>query len=141
MIRWLLVCDVSYGRIFRKDSSGSPMQLVQEISNPDGRAQESGAAGPNAPVASMEPKNTAHQEMMMRFARHLADLLDKAALRNEYDELAIVAPARLLGQLREQLSNNVSTRLRSDLAKEIAHVPMSELPSHLKDLGPNFVGM
>ena len=56
-----------------------------------------------------------HQQAEDRWAKDTADMLNRRALANDYDALAIVAPPRTLGELRKHFHKEVETTDRRDL--------------------------
>ena len=45
-----------------------------------------------------------------------------------------MAPARTLSTLRQSLSAKASELIRAELAKDLTHVPLNEMPEYLKDV-------
>jgi protein required for attachment to host cells len=45
-----------------------------------------------------------------------------------------VAPARTLSTLRRSLSARASDLIRAEIAKDLTHVPLQEMPEHLKEV-------
>ena len=68
-----------------------------------------------------------HQLEEDRFAHETADLLKKRALRNDFDQLIIVAPPRTLGELRKHYHKEVEKRLAGEIAKDLTGHPVTEI--------------
>ena len=73
-----------------------------------------------------------HQLEEDRFAHETADLLKKRALRNDFDQLIIVAPPRTLGELRKHYHKEVEKRLAGEVAKDLTGHPVSEIEKILQ---------
>jgi protein required for attachment to host cells len=68
-----------------------------------------------------------HQLEEDRFAHETADMLKKRALRNEFEQLIIVAPPRTLGELRKHYHKEVQKRLAGEIAKDLTGHPVTEI--------------
>jgi protein required for attachment to host cells len=81
----------------------------------------------------MGPGNSAyedtdfHQLEEDRFAADTAELLKKRALRNDFDNLIIVAPPRSLGELRKHYHKEVERRISGEIAKDLTRHPVVEI--------------
>jgi protein required for attachment to host cells len=59
----------------------------------------------------------------------------RPAITGEFHhDLIVVAPARTLSTLRQSLSTKASDLIRAEIAKDLTHVPLHEMPEHLKDV-------
>jgi protein required for attachment to host cells len=68
-----------------------------------------------------------------KFARFVADELNAASARDDFDELLLVAPARTLHEVREALNPVAQSRLVGTLEKDLVKIPDHELWPHIKD--------
>jgi len=68
-----------------------------------------------------------HQLEEDRFAHETAEILKKRALKNEFDQLIIVAPPRTLGELRKHYHKEVEKRLAGEIAKDLTGHPVLEI--------------
>ena len=73
-----------------------------------------------------------HQMAEDRFAAETADLLRKRALRNEFEQLIIVAPPKTLGELRKHYHKEVEKRLAGEVAKDLTGHPVNEIETILQ---------
>ena len=60
-----------------------------------------------------------HQLEEDRWAKHAADDVNKRALANDFEALAIIAPPKTLGELRKQLHKEATRRVVCEIAKEM----------------------
>jgi protein required for attachment to host cells len=60
-----------------------------------------------------------HQMEEDRFAHETAEMLKKAAMGKEFEQLIIIAPPRTLGELRKHYHKEVASRLAGELAKDL----------------------
>ena len=68
------------------------------------------------------------------FAARVVEALNDQAERGAFERLAIVAPARTLGRLREDLSPVARQKLSRTLAKDLTKVPDHDLAKWLRPL-------
>jgi len=60
-----------------------------------------------------------HQLEEDRWAKSSAEAVNKRALTNDFDALAIIAPPKTLGELRKQLHKEASRRVVCEISKEM----------------------
>ena len=60
-----------------------------------------------------------HQLEEDRWAKHAAEDVNKRALANDFDALAIIAPPKTLGELRKQLHKEAARRVVCEIPKEM----------------------
>lgn len=143
----VVVADGRKMLFFRNEGDGLAPNLEvvrkQEQRNPPDREQGSDTAGRaftsagtprggfgNAMGAnnrSAYEETDFHQLEEDRFASDAAELLRKRALRNEFEELLIVAPPKTLGELRKHYHKEVEQRLVGEIAKDLTGHPVPEI--------------
>jgi len=74
-----------------------------------------------------EPKGDIKKELRRGYIQAVADKLYHAALENAYYKLVIIAPARLIGDVKERLPLAVRKRIVAEIPKDLAHAPPEEL--------------
>jgi len=146
MATWILISDVARAKLFRAERANAPWSLVEEFEHPEGhqpsreispssapgRIQKS--PGGRGPRTSMEPHTTPKDVEAGRFAHHLVDRLEQAALKNEFEKLVLVAPPRFLGQLNAVLGRHTASRLQTTVDKDLAMLSDHELRERLIDV-------
>ena len=65
------------------------------------------------------------------FARHIADDLEKAHQKAEFDRLVIMAGPGFLGLLRAHLPQSVRSSVAAEVPKDLAHQPPTAVREHL----------
>ena len=107
------------------------LERKREQENPDNighKTAEAGRAFPSSgPGHHAYSETDFHQLEENRFAAETADLLKKRALRNDFEQLIIVAPPRTLGELRKHYHKEVEKRLAGEIAKDLTGHPVSEI--------------
>jgi protein required for attachment to host cells len=68
-----------------------------------------------------------------KFAKHVAQELNRASARNAFDQLVLVAPAHTLHEIHERLDTTTLAKMVDTLQKDLTKVPDSELARHLDE--------
>lgn len=79
----------------------------------------SGGHGGLAPSRGSMEETDYHQQEEDRFAAETADMLKRRALANGFDKLIVIAPPKILGELRKHYHKEVEHRLVGELAKDL----------------------
>lgn len=137
------MADGARARIFENDGPGHGLKpaLDHEFigldlpsrelkSDRPGRAFDSAGVGRHA----MEPPTDPKRKVKQDFAKQMAMILSQAAEQGKFDRLVVVAPPKVLGDLRSAYSQHVTDRLYGELAKDLIHTAPKALPSHLSDI-------
>jgi len=140
---WILVADGARARVLASEGPGQGLhdafdrdfvgehELMREmVSDKPGRTQGSADSSHHA----MGPKTEWHRFEKHQFAKRMAELLEKEAMANAYDHLVLVAPPQALGDLRAELGSHAQKKVTGELDKDLTHVPVNDLPQHLKEL-------
>ena len=136
---WILVADGARGRFFCADDeakklvSVGPADMVAPQSRQRPRDLKSDKPGRGYSSSrggvrhAFEPPHDYHKLEKHRFMTALAERLDEACEKREFDELILVVPRRSLGELRGLLSKRVQGRLCGEIAKDLTNEPASRL--------------
>ena len=131
----ILVADGKKLLFFRNEGDGLfpklEVERKQEQTNAPTGDQKSDGAG--QAFASWGAGSHAYSEADFheleedRFAAEAAQMLNRRALRNEFEALIVVAPPRTLGELRKHYHKEVEKRLSAEVAKDLTRHPVSEI--------------
>lgn len=133
-VTWALVADAEGARIFSFLEMNSPWTLHDTIAG-DGSGQPDQTAD-FGPKASMhkgalhghgQADGTGKETRERRFAHTLAHVLEKGFVARTFGKLVLVAPPRLLGELRENLSRGLQGAVAAELHKDYTHSSIEEL--------------
>ena len=132
---FVVVADGEKMLFFRNEGDGEFLKLEVERKrvqdNPPDRDQKSDQAGRAAnsagPGGSTYEETDYHQLEIAKFAAETAEMLKKRALRNEFENLIIVAPPRTLGELRKHYHKEVEKRLAGEIAKDLTGHPVEHI--------------
>ncbi len=134
---WVLVADGARARVYQNLGPGTglsetrfPEMVGMHEPTRTINADREGRNGMGAMVHSADP----HRDQKRAFARDVADFLEMQARLNAYDRLVLVAPAKALGDLRGALNGETSARVVGELAKDLTHTGVRELPRHLESV-------
>ena len=102
--------------------------------NPSAHDQGSDAPGRLAsrggPISSVEITDW-HEVEKEHFAREMAERINKAALSGEMKEIVIVAPPKVLGEIRKDLSAAARAKVKGELDRDLTHHPLPEIEKAL----------
>lgn len=138
---WIVIADHAKVRLFQNfgigngieeidgpESSASSLPARELASDRPGRAFDSKGAGRHAMGYRTPPDRVEKQ----KFARSVARWLDERGRLSQFDRLAIVAPAKMLGDLRKEISGDTQSKVFQVLAKDLVNEPATKIAQHLK---------
>lgn len=138
----ILVADASTARFFRVDSPTGELIELSTEENPEARTpqrkqtrdkpgeQTSHAKDSRSVVdTAAEPKNVETQ----RFARSLAEQLEKARATGKLERLYVVAPPAFLGEIRREMTPALKATLAEEINKDLTHLNNRDLRKQLPE--------
>lgn len=131
---FVMVADGEKMLFFRNEGDAEYPRLVverkREQDNPPNRDQKTDEAGrrfaPGPGRSAMEDTDF-HQLEEDRFAAETAAMLQRWALRNDFESLVVVAPPKTLGELRKHYHKEVEKRLVAEVPKDLTNLPVEEI--------------
>ncbi len=84
-----------------------------------------------SPGRSSYEETDFHQLEEDRWAKSAAEEVNKRALANDFDALAIIAPPKTLGELRKKLHKQAARRVVCEIAKEMTGHPIPDIEALL----------
>jgi protein required for attachment to host cells len=134
---WVLVADAKGARIFSYLEKNAEWTLRDTL-NGDGSGHPDQTAG-SGPKASQHKgalhahgENVAKETDERRFAHTLAHVLERGYGEKAFAKLVLVAPPKLLGDLRENLSRDLQAAVVSELDKDYTHSGLKDLMAVLR---------
>lgn len=140
---WIVIADGAQARILENHGPGKglvplPSEEMHKAPRPTreintdrpGRSHDRVGPGRHA----MESPSDAHREEKRRFADLLGEHLNEAVLKHRYDRLILVAPPKMLGDLRQSLSKEAAAKIDGELTKDLTKVSDHDLPDHLGEV-------
>lgn len=118
---WIAVLDGNEARFFalRRSDDG---QIFEEATGPLSARRVSRSDKPGRGISAGsggQPKITPQKLDTLQFTRDVAAALDAAFTEKRFDQLVLVAPARILADLREQLSSRVAAAVAHQVPKNL----------------------
>jgi Protein required for attachment to host cells. len=134
---WYVIADGGRARFVERDLNGAFRTISNFVSTElHAKSHDLGVDHParvresaNAERHAIEPRRDLHAAAKEDFIRSVADAL--AAEDGQFDELVLVAPARVLSQLKDSLAKPLASRVVKDLQKDLTKVPDHDLATHL----------
>jgi protein required for attachment to host cells len=131
----ILVGDGQKALFLRNRGNAQRVDLVVErIFEQDNPAtREQGTDRPGRSIASYGVARSAMEEVdwhhiaKERFANELAEMLYRHALDNHFEKLVVIAPPKILGNLRKAFHAEVAGRVEAEIPKELTSHPISEI--------------
>jgi len=138
---WILVADRSRARLFTIERPRGPLIDLSNHDNPDARrherdlvtdkpGRESDAGGPGR---SAFEGPSAKEGSAERFARELADMLEKGRAEGRFKCLYLVAAPHFLGTLREAIDGVTYRCVDHEIAKDVVHEGAERIRKHLPE--------
>ena len=136
---WVVLADAGRARIVESPGPGKGLSEIAAFDSPSrhdaardlgsgrpGRTGDRMGPGRHALEPRHNPKDIATQE----FERALVVHLVESAKRKAFDRLVVVAPPKVLGDLREMLDGKIA--IETTLAKDLVSVATHDLEDHLR---------
>ena len=117
----VVVADGTKARMFRNVGDGNDIVLRQDDTMSAGDIPLQGPSGVAPPQLS--PQETDERT----FAKHVAQMLNEGALKQQYAQLVLVADPGTLGAIRPQLHKEVQQRLIGEVAKTLTNSPLEDI--------------
>ncbi|MGC1864192.1 MAG: host attachment family protein [Methylocystis sp.] len=136
---WVLVGDGR--RALFLENHGDPDVLDLRViearveDNPATRDQGTDAPGRafasrGGPRSSLETTDW-HELEKEHFADRIAETINKVAETGEMKEVVLIAPPRVLGELRKHLSVKAQAKVKGEIDKDLTRHPISEIEKAL----------
>jgi protein required for attachment to host cells len=140
---WVLVADASCAQLYRQEATGG-LEMFMEFDHPEsrmkgdrlasdrpGRQQSKGTGH-----GTFSDKTTLKQQEAERFARELAETIERARQTNAIGEIIIAAPPHFSGLLNGALSKHARELVTANIEKDYTKLNPGELQMRLAEHGP-----
>jgi protein required for attachment to host cells len=140
---WILTADRRRARIFSADRPHSQeLTEIQSFFQPDAAFQDRELVEPQpgrhhnsgAGVGTrhgMDSRSSEREKSTTNFVRDIVKEVEKAHHNGQFSKLVLVASPSVLGEIRNQLSNNVRQDVTFELDKELTELRPNELREYL----------
>jgi protein required for attachment to host cells len=139
---WYVIADGARARIVHRQEHASGYTTELELESSEARrpsreiwSDRPGRAGESAAPSrhALEPRQDPHEAAKKVFVHEVAAALEP--LQGRFDGLVLVAPSKVLGELRAALPPQIRDKVSDELAKDLTKTPIGELGEHLPKLG------
>ena len=136
---WVLVADGEKALFLKNEGDGlyPNLAVIRELSEENPPTREQGADrpgrfndGPSAHRSAVDDTDW-HRIAKERFADEIAGKLYKSAHRGEYEQLVVVAPPLVLGELRKKVHKEVGERIVGEFAKTLTNHSVADIEKSL----------
>jgi protein required for attachment to host cells len=103
------------------DERSDPMDREIKTDGPGTQGQRMGDARPAMGEADF------HQQGEDRWIRDAAEEVNRRALRNDFDSLAVIIPPKALGEFRKKLHKEAERRIVLTVNKEMTDRPIADI--------------
>lgn len=138
---WIAVADSGKARIFSRAKKFSKLEEIETLVHPEsrlkgvdlvtdrpGQVHESHAYG-ESPNEATRPKELEAQ----RFAREIADRLERGRKKGEYRHLVLVAAPRFLGRLRNCLDAETREHVAAEVDKDLTRADGARIAAEVDE--------
>ena len=157
-VTWILVADAHHAQVYTRHAEDNaapsdvttkhphftaPTERLVPVSGIGSKAESSAIsdAGSKDPAKAhdnkgfirhgTDPNVTTGDELKQHFTTQIADELSRAWATKSFDKLVLIAPSKMLGDLRDQLDKSVLPHIVGSLSKDLTHLSARELATHL----------
>ena len=135
---WVIVADGEKALFLRNqgDNKFPNLEVVQEMEQDNPATREQGTDKPSrynngGPRSAIEETDW-HRLGKERFAVDIADRLYKLAHRGEFDAVVLIAPPRVLGEMRRKLHKEVGDKVQGEIPKTLTNHSISDIETMLQ---------
>ncbi len=122
----VVVADGTGARLFRNRGDERDVSLHQvelrELVNMDD----------DGPAGSMPGESTGQQIDEATFAKQLAHALNDGAVKQQYEQLVLIADPTTLGRMRPLLHKQVQARIITEIPKTLTNAPVQDIERALR---------
>jgi protein required for attachment to host cells len=137
---WIVVADGEKALFLKNegDALAPNFRVVREMEQENPATHEQGAERPGRYSNGPSAHNSAYEETdwhrlgKERFADEIAARLYKLAHAGEFDDIVLVAPPQVLGEMRKKLHKEVADKVRAEIAKTLTNQPVWDIENILR---------
>ena len=138
---WVLIADGEKALFLENQTDGADphLEVVREEAQDNPKDIDQSANRPGRMPDTGQGQRSAlddtdwHELAKERFAGDLADMLYKQAHSGKFDSLVLVAAPNILGELRDELHQEVTDKVIGEIPKTLTNHPINEIEQIVKD--------
>ena len=136
---WYVIADGGRARFVERDEAGAYRTVLGFVAaEMHKRSRDLGLDRParvkesaNSARHAVEPRRDLHEAAKEDFVKLVAEKLDAEHGRGQFDKLVLIAPPRVLTELKQMLSKPMAKLVVDGLQKDLTKVPDHDLTEHL----------
>ena len=136
---WYIIADGGRARFVERDETGAYRTVLSFVAaDMHKRSRDLGLDRParvkesaNAARHAVEPRRDLHEAAKEDFIALVAEDIEAGHGRDQFDRLVLIAPPRVLTELKQKLSKPITKIVVSDLQKDLTKVPDHDLAKHI----------
>ena len=138
----VVIADGARAKIFINDGPGMGLKAMEngEFEKTSEPSRELGNDRPGRTRDSQSGIRHAvegtdfHLNEKLHFIGELAKIINIKAANNEFERIILVAPPKILGDMKKKLDKHSTSIMKDSLAKDLTHFKIDELSKHLKEV-------
>ena len=132
---WVIVADGEKALFLKNegDATYPNLNVVRELHEENPASREQGtdqpgrmSDGPSSHRSAVEEVDW-HRIAKERFADEISERLYKMAHRGDFEEIVLIAPPLVLGEMRKKLHKEVESKVIGEVAKTLTGHPVYEI--------------
>jgi len=139
-MKWIVVADAAKARVLSAEKLNESWSEVTEMLHPESRQKigelyrddpsvMSSSSGPGQDV--IEPATDLKDKETQTFAREVSDFLEENHLKENFDQLYVMAAPAFLGMLRPLLHKGVEEKIVTSIDKNLVDMDIDTLKGYL----------
>jgi len=136
---WVLVADGTRARIFVKRFKSLNNVMGHDLVSDNLRDREiymdkpgRGFESANPTRHAYQPRTDWHEYQKQIFAKEICTILEQANETQDFDELIIISPPKMLGDIRTYLGKQIVSKVTAEIPKDISKLSEYELLNYLE---------
>lgn len=142
-VTWVVVADAKEARTYVRTRNHAPILIpVGNVLKATPVERETGRHALGRVFESKgsarhmaEPSIDIKQETRRRFAQEIAEKLEECWEQQSFDRLILIAPSKMIGDLRKGLANGVKHVIVAEIHKDLTRAPLQALAFYLGNHG------
>lgn len=136
-IVWILLADAGNARIIERIGTFGGMIEIHSLTHTHEATHEHGPdkAGrgfesANSTRHAYQPRTDWHEQQKDHFAKEIVNFLNEAHLTKKFDELYVLAPAKMLGLIRHHITNtnhHMGPKVSKEMTKDAVKFTLDEI--------------
>lgn len=123
---WTVVAENQSARVFETQNSREDFREVERWIHPPANLFE----------ASRDPESSPNSPVEMEeFATAVCELLDEASAQRRFDRLRLVAPPKMLGLIRDRLTERAHHALTAEIPKDLSAMDENDMRLYVAGYG------